>query len=187
MAKKRTSQEELTTKAAELFSVRGYQNTSIADIAGFCGIRKSSVYHYFSSKVELAKTTVTIETQALKLLIQTAMQMESPYSALKNLTQHLQNILFNQTQNGVVFKLAIEYTNLDGELKELVQAYFQELHQAYKTLFSKIPSENPNHDARDLIDLGMGSALMNPILKAHSAQHLLEKLDQLVEKASALH
>ncbi|MEA3185166.1 MAG: TetR/AcrR family transcriptional regulator, cholesterol catabolism regulator [Ilumatobacteraceae bacterium] len=36
--------------AAELFAVRGFDRTSVADIAQACGLEKPSLYHYFPSK-----------------------------------------------------------------------------------------------------------------------------------------
>lgn len=39
--------------AAELFATRGYEATSMRDIAEACGISKSLLYHHFSDKYEI--------------------------------------------------------------------------------------------------------------------------------------
>jgi TetR/AcrR family transcriptional regulator, cholesterol catabolism regulator len=44
---------ELTRVAARLFAERGYHGTSIADLAGALGIRKSSVYSHIGGKEDL--------------------------------------------------------------------------------------------------------------------------------------
>ena len=52
MEKNNTKQEILDT-ALELFSVQGFEATSISQIADAVGIRKASVYSHFGSKQEL--------------------------------------------------------------------------------------------------------------------------------------
>ncbi len=45
--------EELTRIAARLFAERGYQGTSLADLAAQLGVRKPSLYHHIASKEDL--------------------------------------------------------------------------------------------------------------------------------------
>jgi AcrR family transcriptional regulator len=45
--------EELTRIAARLFAERGYQGTSLADLAEELGIQKPSLYHHIASKEDL--------------------------------------------------------------------------------------------------------------------------------------
>jgi len=45
--------EELTRIAARLFAERGYQGTSLADLAEALGVRKPSLYHHIASKEDL--------------------------------------------------------------------------------------------------------------------------------------
>ena len=44
---------EIVDRAAALFDKHGYHQTSMEDIAAAVGIRKPSLYHYFSSKEEI--------------------------------------------------------------------------------------------------------------------------------------
>ena len=44
---------ELTRIAARLFAERGYQGTSLADLAEQLGVQKSSLYHHIASKEDL--------------------------------------------------------------------------------------------------------------------------------------
>ena len=52
MEKGKTRQEILNT-ALELFSVQGYEATSVSQIADAVGIRKASLYSHFTSKQEI--------------------------------------------------------------------------------------------------------------------------------------
>jgi AcrR family transcriptional regulator len=45
--------EELTRAAARLFAERGYQGTSLADLAEAVGVQKPSLYHHIAGKEEL--------------------------------------------------------------------------------------------------------------------------------------
>jgi AcrR family transcriptional regulator len=48
-----TRREELTRIAARLFAERGYQGTSLADLADELGMQKPSLYHHIASKEDL--------------------------------------------------------------------------------------------------------------------------------------
>jgi AcrR family transcriptional regulator len=45
--------EELTRAAARLFAERGYQGTSLADLAEALGLQKASLYHHIQTKEDL--------------------------------------------------------------------------------------------------------------------------------------
>lgn len=50
---KGNTKQEILEKALELFSVRGYEATSISQIAEAVGIRKASLYSHFGSKQDI--------------------------------------------------------------------------------------------------------------------------------------
>ena len=52
------TKREIVAAALELFSVQGYEATSIAQIAAAVGIRKASLYSHFESKQEILDTLV---------------------------------------------------------------------------------------------------------------------------------
>jgi AcrR family transcriptional regulator len=54
--------ERLTETAAELFATRGYSRTTINDIAEELGLRRSSLYHYFSNKEEILDALIDQQT-----------------------------------------------------------------------------------------------------------------------------
>ncbi len=45
--------EAILAKAAELFAARGYERSSISDLAEVCGLSRGALYHYFDSKEAL--------------------------------------------------------------------------------------------------------------------------------------
>lgn len=59
-----TAREEILDAAAELFTTRGYTNTSTRMIADAVGMRQASLYHHFANKDELldALLSGTVDT-----------------------------------------------------------------------------------------------------------------------------
>jgi len=53
------SVESLLAVAVEAFNVRGYDGTSMEDLAKAAGITKSSIYHHVTGKEELLRLSVT--------------------------------------------------------------------------------------------------------------------------------
>src|SRR5580704_5247543 len=50
MATPRSRREEILDEATQLFAERGYEGTSMADLAEKVGLRKASLFHHFASK-----------------------------------------------------------------------------------------------------------------------------------------
>lgn len=60
MVEKRNTKREILNAALDLFSVHGYEATSIAQIADAVGIRKASLYSHFSSKQEILDELIKV-------------------------------------------------------------------------------------------------------------------------------
>lgn len=48
-----SKQKEILTIAARLFNAKGYERTSLGEIAAAAGLKKGSLYYYFQSKQEI--------------------------------------------------------------------------------------------------------------------------------------
>ena len=55
----RHSPESLLAVAVDVFNIRGYDGTSMEDLAKAAGITKSSIYHHVAGKEELLRLAVT--------------------------------------------------------------------------------------------------------------------------------
>ncbi|MGN0518879.1 MAG: TetR/AcrR family transcriptional regulator [Acutalibacteraceae bacterium] len=55
---KGNTKQEILNAALDLFSVQGFEATSISQIAGAVGIRKASLYNHFESKKDILDTLV---------------------------------------------------------------------------------------------------------------------------------
>jgi AcrR family transcriptional regulator len=61
----RHTPESLLAVAVDVFNVRGYDGTSMEDLAKAAGITKSSIYHHVSGKEELLRLAVSRALDAL--------------------------------------------------------------------------------------------------------------------------
>ena len=61
--------EMILNEAAKLFAAKGYDGTSVQDIAAAVGITKASLYHFFKDKSEIHSTVVTLSVSRLNDLV----------------------------------------------------------------------------------------------------------------------
>jgi AcrR family transcriptional regulator len=110
------TREGILEAAAKIFSEKGYNATSMQDIADAVHLQKSSLYHHFSSKQEIL---VGILDHALELinnhLEQVLAQSLSPEEKMRQaMVSYFQTIAENQSLAAV---LIMEMKSLDPELK----------------------------------------------------------------------
>ncbi len=61
--------EMILNEAAKLFAAKGYDGTSVQDIAAAVGITKASLYHFFKDNSEIHRTVVILSVSRLNDLV----------------------------------------------------------------------------------------------------------------------
>jgi AcrR family transcriptional regulator len=79
--------DAIVAKAAELYGQFGFLGSSIADLAEACGMSKSLLYHYFSSKEDILFEVMDGHVTALGRIIESVQDEPDPKARLSNLTQ----------------------------------------------------------------------------------------------------
>jgi len=69
-----TRSAEILREAAKLFAAKGYDGTSVQDIAQAVGISKASLYHFFADKSEIHSTVVVLALSRLIELVKETIQ-----------------------------------------------------------------------------------------------------------------
>lgn len=87
--KYKAQQSEILEKARDLFWEKGYEGTSLKDIANACGFENTNVYYYYKNKEDILYEALRIE---LDTLVDDAKQLEesaekSPVEKLKAFIQ----------------------------------------------------------------------------------------------------
>src|SRR5438067_13722597 len=125
--------EELTRIAARLFAEKGYQGTSLADLAEQLGVQKPSLYHHIASKEDLlwevASEGATAFHAALDAVPADAPAAERIRLALR---AHL-GVVARQLDIATVF--VREWRYLEGERHERFVAERRRYEERFRALF----------------------------------------------------
>ncbi len=74
--RKRLRKEEIVAEATRLFAERGYEGTSMGDLAERVGLRKASLFHHFESKDVLYTTVLSQLLEGVEAAIRSAAKAE---------------------------------------------------------------------------------------------------------------
>jgi AcrR family transcriptional regulator len=115
----RRRQQEIVEAAARVFHEKGYESTSIQDIADAVGILKGSLYYYITSKEDLLFEIIRgVHEEALKNL---ELTRELDGDALQKIRAfvvvHLTHNATNLVKMGVFFQ---DFRSLSGERREII-------------------------------------------------------------------
>lgn len=126
--------EEIARAAARLFATRGYEATSIREIVEAVGVRKPTLYHYFTSKEELAKELLTGSmTRLIEASRRWVDEQPDPLLALEGvLEEHFRFCREEPDRSRFFYALFFGPTgsHLSSELATLVQRQQREVSRA---------------------------------------------------------
>jgi AcrR family transcriptional regulator len=125
--------EELTRIAARLFAERGYQGTSLADLAEQLGMQKPSLYHHISSKEDLLWEVAWEGADAFHGALDTVpAAAPAPERIRLALRAHL-GVVAAQLDVATVF--VREWRHLEGERREQFVAERRRYEERVRELF----------------------------------------------------
>lgn len=105
---------EIVDAAAEMFRTRGYEGTTISDIAASVGLLPSSIYHYARSKEEVLYTVVRLtHEENYALLDDATYSMSSPLGRLREFV--VRNLTYVAQYPAYVVTYDLEYRNLSDD------------------------------------------------------------------------
>ncbi len=124
----------LLTEAARLFREKGYERTTVRDLAAAVGIQSGSLFHHFRSKEEILKA-VMVETIRLNTaLMQAAMEAaETPRQKLRALVRAELESINGQTGEAMAVR-ALEWRSLSEDSR----AEVLELRDIYEALWLEV-------------------------------------------------
>ena len=88
--------EAILSVSAKLFLEKGFDKTSMQDIAKTAGISKGAVYHHFKSKDEIIQSVMEKQRQAVKNTMENFLSETEALSGKAQLQQILEKNLENQ-------------------------------------------------------------------------------------------
>jgi len=127
-----TRREELTRIAARLFAEKGYQGTSLADLADELGVQKPSLYHHIASKEDLLWDVAREGAQAFHAALDAVPEGRATARIRLALRAHLA-VVAAQLDVATVF--IREWRFLSGERRELFVAERRRYEERVRDLF----------------------------------------------------
>ncbi|WP_213630491.1 TetR/AcrR family transcriptional regulator [Pseudomonas sp. Pc102] len=128
---------KLLQTAAHLFRSKGYERTTVRDLAGAVGIQSGSIFHHFKSKDEILRSvmeeTILYNTALMKASLADATNLRERVLAL--IRCELQSIMGGTGEAMAV--LVYEWRSLSEE----GQRYILELRDAYELLWLEVLGE----------------------------------------------
>jgi len=163
MAIKKTSREEILQESVKLFKLKGYYNTSMADIAKVCGILKGSLYHHFKSKDEVGLEGLKyIHNYFVEEVYSIAYQEE--LSIQEQIELYIKKIddYFLHSEGGCIFgNFALELPSESEAFREIIREDFNAWSDSLAFMLeSKYPKEEALSLAKEYVALTQGSIMM---------------------------
>ena len=137
--------EGILRAAAHLYARRGFQGTSIADLAKACGSSKSLIYHYFPAKDDILYAVMTSHLDALVAAADETTRSGAPEHQLRALTLAFMRLYAGAAASHKV--LLNELENLPSKQRSEVIAKQRRIISAVQDLVRQL---RPDADAQAL-------------------------------------
>jgi len=165
-ALKQTRKEQILLASLDLFSDKGYQNTSINDIAKKAGLSKGLLYNYFESKEVLLNEVVIYafkDATEMSAQIFEASKDKSPQEVFVIMVASFFDMLKEQKDLWkLTISLAVQVSAIPSVHKSILQVYHVLLQQL-ESIFVLLDYPNPKQEAM----------LLGAIIDGISIQYLL--------------
>lgn len=163
MATKKTSREEILKESIKLFKIRGYYNTSMANIADACGLIKGSIYHHFKSKDEIGLESLKyIHLYFAENIYSIADRDElSDRDKIRLFVKKTDDYFLHSEGGCLLGNLALEVSSENIAFKEEIKSYFTAWENALaKILKNKYGKEKSHSLAKEFVALTQGAIMM---------------------------
>ena len=125
--------DELFSAAAELFVKKGYERTSVQDIADRVGLLKGSLYYYIDAKEDLLFELIENSHLGLLAMLDGVAMIESPLEKLMELSRA--HCIFI-TENRVIVELFFnQFRSLTGERRKHILRERDRYEKAWRAIF----------------------------------------------------
>ena len=139
--------------AAEVFHRKGYDNTSMSDVAAAAGLTKAGLYHHISSKESLLYTVLDYGLDLTEAyVLEPLKQISDPLERLKTMIDlHLRLVL--QERNLEVYskneqKLAEKFEELTEQLTSMAKEQADQFGEAHENYVEAIQELDKKEIAR---------------------------------------
>ena len=187
MPKQKVDLKFILKQSLKEFRKKGYNHTSLQDIADACGLKKGSLYHYFKGgKSELMAAVIKFmhdfyNKEAFSYAYDDSLGVEQRLRILANISEEQ----YYASESGCLFgNLALETAGTIPELEEMVKSFFSDWINALTHIYQqKYDEETARNLAKVSVAEIEGAVMMMRIFadktflkRAHQA--ILDRLHQ---------
>ena len=167
MAKPKLDRKTLLRNSLSVFKTKGYNGTSMNDLAKANGLLKGSIYHYIDSKEALMLEVLTAlkEHYFSKVFSKAQEEWLTPYERLKQLAMRAEEIFVFEEGGDFLVNIGLETKNSVPAFAKEIKEFFQEWIKTMKLLYSFVlPDEEAQEKAEAIVAEIEGSVLMMKLL-----------------------
>jgi AcrR family transcriptional regulator len=177
--------DSITQAAIQVLTEKGYEQTTMQEIAEAADLSTSSVYYYFDGKAAVLEEAFVLLEAKIAEASQTILQSEEPQKDA--VQQFLNRLAFFQEFNLIGLLAEAQHNqDLEPRLQKMIQTTQSELRQRMQSLAGKgmIQSMQPELAADMVLSIGLGALILNHLQKTSTAENI--NIEKVVEQFNTL-
>lgn len=163
--KGKISRERIIEAANRLIYTKGFNQTSVSDVADAVGITKGNLHYHFKSKDELLEAIIHFRKT---LIIEMLEQWDEEFPETKAKLKRFVKMLLNEEKDIVRYGCPMGSLNSElGKFQPSLQANSKEMFDLFQNwlevVFKKLDSKKSKTRSRHLLSMAQGAAMMSYI------------------------
>jgi AcrR family transcriptional regulator len=156
------NRERIIEAANRLFYMKGYNQTSFADVADEVGISKGNLHYHFRSKDDMLEAIIALRMQVIE---QNLAQWDKEFPAPKDKLRRFVRMLVNEESELVRYGCPMGSLNMElGKTQPVLRDKSREMFEQFRRWLEKVFKQMGRKDSRDLsihlFTMAQGTALM---------------------------
>jgi len=157
------SRERIIEAANRLIYIKGYNQTSFADVANEIGITKGNLHYHFKSKEELLEAIIA---SRMKMISQNLAEWDKQFPDAKDRLKRFTQMLLNEEQDLVRYGCPMGSLNMElGKYQLSLQDRSRETFDLFQVWLAKVFRQLDRKDnktlSKHLLAMAQGAALMS--------------------------
>lgn len=179
MSKEMDTKELIMEAASELFNAKGYQGTTIRDIAKKAKVNTANISYYFEGKQGLLEACIISFFEPYLLCLEEEMaklDTESPELCLK---RAIRNVLCFQSEHHLLARFVWREVTIDSQMsREIISSYLMKERFFFKTLIGSTLKEKNVIFPLSMMIIQLKGMLMMPYLNSQYVSEVWGVLPQ---------
>ncbi len=167
MAKPKLDKTTMLRNSLSVFKAKGYNGTSMNDLANANGLLKGSMYHYIESKESLMLDVLTAlkEHYVTKVFSKGYDDSLAPYDRLRELAMRAEEIFIFEEGGDFLVNIGLETKNSVPAFGKVIKEFFHAWMKTMQHLYSNVLDEVESKEKAEFIVAEIeGSVLMMKLL-----------------------